>query len=93
MKHKLTTIFLCAGMLAMTSCGSDPTFDADKPEESVKLMLEELEPEKQKEFQGAMLIIGLGAAFSRNAAENPLQKIDGKTAEEIISLVKEGFKK
>lgn len=93
MKHKLYALLLCTAMFMVTSCGGEPTFDADKPEESVKLMLEELEPEKQKEFQGAMLIIGLGAAFSRNAAENPLQKIDGKTAEEIISLVKEGFKK
>lgn len=93
MKNKLCTLLLCAAMLVVTSCGGEPTFDADKPEESIKLMMEGLEPEKQKEFQGAMLIIGLGAAFSGSSAENPLKKIDGKTAEEIINLVKSSFKK
>lgn len=93
MRNKLYSLLVCAAMLVVTSCGGKPTFDADKPEESIKQMLSELEPEQQKKFQGAMLIIGLGAAFSSKSGENPLQKLDGMTAEEIITLVEKSLPK
>lgn len=91
MKKGLFTMLMAASCaLTLSSCS--PTFDKDKPQESVQEMLKDLPADKQHEFHKAMFKIGfsvcltnaaLGASFDSISAE-VLEVLDGKTVDEII---------
>ena len=65
-----------------------PKFDAAKPEESVKAMMEDMDKEQQKKLVAAIAAITLA-----KGVEGSHEVMDGKTAEEILELAKEYTKK
>lgn len=75
---------MAAAALTLSSCG-DPTFDKSNPEESGKAMEEGLNDEQKAELSKAMLNLLKQNKFNKDAV---FEKIDGKTAEEIIEMAK-----
>ncbi len=65
-----------------------PKFDAAKPEESVKAMMEDMDSDQKKQLVAAMAAITLAKGL-----EGSHEVMDGKTAEEILELAKEYTKK
>ena len=65
-----------------------PKFDAAKPEESLKAMMEDMDKEQQKKLVAAIAAITLA-----KGVEGSHEVMDGKTAEEILELAKEYTKK
>lgn len=68
--------------LALSSCGGEPTFDADNREESIQAMVEGMDEAKKRQLVGAMLLIALSCGGDEAATAAAL---DGKTADEIIA--------
>lgn len=75
---------MAAAALTLSSCG-DPTFDKSNPEESGKAMEESLNDEQKAELKKAMINLLKQNKFNKDAV---FEKIDGKTAEEIIEMAK-----
>lgn len=73
--HYLTNLFV-------------PKFDAAKPEESVKAMMEDMDSDQKKKLVAAIAAITLA-----KGVEGSHEVMDGKTAEEILELAKEYTKK
>lgn len=65
-----------------------PKFDAAKPEESLKAMMEDMDKDQQKKLVAAMAAITIA-----KGVEGSHEVMDGKTAEEILELAKEYTKK
>lgn len=65
-----------------------PKYDAAKPEESLKAMMEDMDKDQQKKLVAAMAAITIA-----KGVEGSHEVMDGKTAEEILELAKEYTKK
>ena len=75
---------MAAAAFSLSSCG-DPTFDKDNAAESLKEMGEDLNDDQKKEFAKAIITLTLKEKGNQAAL---YEKIDGKTAEEIIEMAK-----
>lgn len=75
---------MAAAALTLSSCG-DPTFDKSNPEESGKAMEEKLSDDKKAELKKAIARLVIQNGLNKDAV---FDKIDGKTAEEIIEMAK-----
>ena len=100
-KHISMVLAAVAVTVGMTSCDKVvdesinyisnlfvPKFDAAKPEESVKAMMEEMDSDQKKQLVAAIAAITLA-----KGVEGSREVMDGKTAEEILELAKEYTKK
>ncbi|MBQ4635362.1 MAG: hypothetical protein IJB64_02890 [Akkermansia sp.] len=100
-KHISMVLAAVAVTVGMTSCDKVvdesinyisnlfvPKFDAAKPEESVKAMMEDMDSDQKKKLVAAIATITLA-----KGVEGSHEVMDGKTAEEILELAKEYTKK
>ncbi|MBQ4594708.1 MAG: hypothetical protein IJA81_08750 [Akkermansia sp.] len=100
-KHISMVLAAVAVTVGMTSCDKVvdesinyisnlfvPKFDAAKPEESIKAMMEDMDSDQKKQLVAAVAAITLA-----KGVEGSHEVMDGKTAEEILELAKEYTKK
>lgn len=85
MKKTFVISLAAFASLVLSSCGGEPTFDADNQKESINAMAEGLDETKKRQFAGALLLIGLSCGGDDAAVAEAL---DGKTADEIIEYAK-----
>ena len=95
MKKIITTACMLTAMLFLTAC-SDPKFDSSSEESrknSSKAILESLPDEKKEEFKKALFTIAMFTSFGSKNSEGLQEaiaaKLDGKTANEILTLAAE----
>lgn len=96
---KMTLSLLAATALLFSACGQ-PTYDADKPQESCTKMMEGLDDGKKMEFAKAVQKITIAAMLKQDMsllqlaaisqdpekAKELLRCMDGKTVDEIIAM-------
>ncbi|MBR1997659.1 MAG: hypothetical protein IJ993_04535 [Akkermansia sp.] len=100
-KHISMVLAAVAVTVGMTSCDKVvdsamhyltnlfvPKYDAAKPEESVKAMMEDMDSDQKKQLVAAIAAITLA-----KGVDGSREVMNGKTAEEILELAKEYTKK
>jgi len=79
-------------VVSVVGCGGEPTIDASTEatyEESMKRIVESMDPSRAQEFMGAVMQLGMAEIDLSDPDQNPtemIQILDGKTATEVIEM-------